>query len=175
MTESEIFEAVTGSGSTDFATVVGILDQHSGWCLIGGLAVNCYVEPVYTLDADIVVVSSDLPEIKNQLERADFSLEEFPHSLKATMAGSDLRIQFTTDSRYQNFLNNTTLHEVLGQKVPVASLANVVRGKMRAWGDESRRLSKRKKDELDLIRIAEKYPDLRGMIPPTIVQQLEEN
>src|SRR6185503_11240927 len=126
MTASEIFEAVTGSGSTDFATVVGILNQHRGWCLIGGLAVNCYVEPVYTLDADIVVVSADLPEIKKELQRADFSVEEFPHSLNATMAGSDLRIQFTTDPRYQDFLNNTMVHKVLGQEVPVASLANVV-------------------------------------------------
>ncbi|MDQ1638195.1 MAG: hypothetical protein QOF62_1534 [Pyrinomonadaceae bacterium] len=175
MTESEIFEAVTGSGSTDFATVVRILDQHSGWCLIGGLAVNCYVEPVYTLDADIVVVASDLPEIKNELERADFSVEEFPHSLNATMAGSDLRIQFSTERRYQDFLNDTTVHEVLGQKVPVASLANVVRGKTWAWGDDSRRLSKRKKDELDLIRIAEKYPELRDVMPQTISQQIDQN
>ena len=175
MTESEIFEAVTGSGSTDFAKVVRILNQYSGWCLIGGLAVNCYVEPVYTLDADIVVVSSDLPEIKKELERADFSVEEFPHSLNATMAGSDLRIQFTTDPRYQEFLNNTRLYDVLGQRVPVASLENVVRGKMWAWADDSRRLSKRKKDELDLIRIAEKYPELRGMMPPMIIQQIEEN
>jgi hypothetical protein len=175
MTESEIFEAVTGSGSTDFATVARILNQHNGWCLIGGLAVNCYVEPVYTLDADIFVVYSDLPEIKKELERADFSVEEFPHSLNATMAGSDLRIQFSTNPRYQDFLNNTTLHEVLGQKVPVASLANVVRGKMWAWGDDSWRLSKRKKDELDLIRIAEKYPELRGLMPLMIIQQIEEN
>jgi hypothetical protein len=175
MTESEIFEAVTGSGSTDFAIVTRILNQHSSWCLIGGLAVNCYVEPVYTLDADIVVVSSDLPEIKNELERAGFSVEEFPHSLNATMAGSDLRIQFATYPRYQDFLNNTTLHEVLGQQVPVASLANVVRGKMWAWADDTRRLSKRKKDELDMIRIAEKYPELRGMMPPMIIQQIEQN
>ena len=175
MTESEIFEAVTGSGSTDFAKIVRILNQYSGWCLIGGLAVNCYVEPVYTLDADIVVVSSDLPEIKKELERAEFSLEEFPHSLNATMVGSDLRIQFTTDLRYQDFLSNTTLHEVLGQQVPVASLANVVRGKMWAWADDSRRLSKRKKDELDLIRIAEKYPEFCGVMPPMIIQQIEDN
>ena len=48
MTESEVFEAVTGSGSSDFAELVKILNQHGPWCLIGGLAVNCYVEPVYT-------------------------------------------------------------------------------------------------------------------------------
>lgn len=74
MTESEIFEAVTGSGSTDFAKVVRILNQYSGWCLIDGLAVNCYVEPVFTLDADIVVVSSDLPEIKKNWNAQIFQL-----------------------------------------------------------------------------------------------------
>ncbi|HKP46075.1 MAG TPA: hypothetical protein VJT50_05700 [Pyrinomonadaceae bacterium] len=175
MTESEIFEAVTGSGSTDFATVVRILNRRSGWCLIGGLAVNCYVEPVYTLDADIVVISSDLPAIRNELEGADFSLEVFAHSLNATMAGSDLRIQFSTDPRYQDFLNNTSRYDVLGQKVPVASLENVVRGKIWAWSGDSPRLSKGKKDELDLIRIAEKYPELRRAMPPQIIQQLEAN
>jgi hypothetical protein len=34
-------------------------------------------------------------------------------------------------------------------------------------------VSKRKKDELDLIRIAEKYPELRKLMPPVISDQLE--
>jgi hypothetical protein len=55
MTESEVYESVTGSGGSDFALLAEILNRHSAWCLIGGLAVNCYVEPVYTLDANIVV------------------------------------------------------------------------------------------------------------------------
>jgi hypothetical protein len=46
MTASEVFEAVTGSGSSDFALVVRILNRRGAWCLIGGLAVNCYVAPV---------------------------------------------------------------------------------------------------------------------------------
>ena len=54
MTASEVFESVTGSGSSDFALLVQILNEHGPWCLIGGLAVNCYVEPVFTLDADIL-------------------------------------------------------------------------------------------------------------------------
>jgi hypothetical protein len=33
------------------------------YCLIGGLAVNCYVEPVYTLDADFVVMAAGLPAL----------------------------------------------------------------------------------------------------------------
>jgi hypothetical protein len=173
MTASEIFEAITGSGSSDFATLVAILKRRGAWCLIGGLAVNCYVEPVYTLDADIVVAASELSTIKDDLIHAGFLVEEFPHSLNAAMPKSDLRIQFTLDLRYQDFVNDTKLHEVLGQQVPVASLENIVAGKIWAWGDESRRLSKRKKDELDLIRIAEAYPDFREVMPGEIRQQLE--
>ena len=174
MTESEIFESVTGSGSTDFATLVSILDRQSSWCLIGGLAVNCYVEPVYTLDADIVVVASELPSIKEELLTAGFALEEFAHSWNARMADSDLRIQFSLDLRYQEFLSDTKVHTVLNQQVPVASLENVIKGKVWAWSDPNRRLSKRKKDELDLIRILESYPHVAELMPNEIRQQVAE-
>ena len=174
MTAAEVFDFVTGSGSSDFATLVSILKCRGAWCLIGGLAVNCYVEPVYTLDADVVVIASELPVIKDELINAGFAVEEFPHSVKARMSKSDLRIQFSLDPRYQDFVHDTTMREVLGQQVPVASLANVVRGKIWAWSDERRRVSKRKKDELDLIRILEAYPELRDTMPGEIKDQLPE-
>jgi hypothetical protein len=173
MTASEVFESVTGSGSSDFAILVRILDKHGSWCLIGGLAVNCYVEPVYTLDADIVVVSTELPAIRNELVAAGFTVEEFPHSLNARMAGSDLRIQFSLDPRYQDFLKQSHMLEVLGQRVSVASLADVVRGKIWAWNDPQRRVTKRKKDELDLMRILEAYPETRDSMPEAIKNQVE--
>jgi hypothetical protein len=174
MTASEVFEAVTGSGSSDFAMLVAILNERAPWCLIGGLAVNCYVEPVYTLDADIVVIAAELPAIKDELIEAGFSVEEFPHSLNAKMPKSDLRIQFTLDPRYQDFVKDTAVREVLGLQVPVASPANVVRGKVWAWRDQKRRLSKRKKDELDLIRILEAYPELSDLMPIEIRSQVEQ-
>ena len=174
MTASEIFESVTGSGSSDFALLVRILEEHGPWCLIGGLAVNCYVEPVFTLDADIVVVSTELEAIKKKLIAAGFSLQEFPHSLNATMPDSELRIQFSLDPRYQEFVTDAEHREVLGERVPVASLSNIVRGKIWAWSDDKRRPTKRKKDELDLMRILESYPELRGIMPPEISEQVPE-
>ena len=174
MTESEIFESVTNGGSSDFRALVNIVNQHGAWCLIGGLAVNCYVEPVYTLDADIVVFSDELPQIKSELVSAGFEIEEFPHPLNARMPGSDLRIQLTLDPRYQAFLTTSEDFNVLGQRVHVASLKDVVRGKIWAWGDTQRRASKRKKDELDLMRILEAYPHLRSMMPEEIRRQVSE-
>lgn len=174
MTESEVFEAVTGRGSSDFAILVRILNEHGPWCLIGGLAVNCYVEPVFTLDADLVVVSSQLGRIRAKLIAAGFSVTEFPHSLNALMPGSELRIQLTLNPRYQDFLKDTKELTVLGEQAPVASLENIARGKIWAWSDERRRPTKRKKDELDLMRLLEAYPELRPMMPQDIKDQLPE-
>lgn len=175
MTVTEVFESVTNGGSSDFALLVGILDKHGPWCLIGGLAVNCYVEPVLTVDADIVVIATQLESIKAELEASGFGLELFPHSLNAMMEGSKLRIQITLDHRYQEFLDDPEVKEVLGQRVPVASLVNVVLGKIWAWSDEKRRATKRKKDELDLMRLLEAYPELREMMPSAIRDQINEN
>jgi hypothetical protein len=172
MTEAEVFEAITGSGSSDFALLVSILKRYGRWCLIGGLAVNCYVEPVYTLDADIVVAAPQADSIKNDLEKAGFSVSEFPHSINASMKGSELRIQLSTDPRYQDFLDDTKVMDVLGEQVPVASLDNLVQGKIWAWTDESRRPTKRKKDELDLMRILESYPQTRDKMPQAISKQV---
>jgi hypothetical protein len=172
MTATEVFESVTGSGSSDFARLVQILSQHGPWCLIGGLAVNCYVEPVYTLDADIVIVASELERIKPELGAAGFAVQGFPHSLNATMPGSQFRIQLRLEQRYQEFLKSATLASILSTDVFVASLPNIVRGKIWAWSDQERRPTKRKKDELDLMRILEAYPELREMMPREIGEQV---
>jgi hypothetical protein len=42
-----------------------------------------------------------------------------------------------------------------------------------AYADPRRRLSKRKKDELDLIRLAEAYPELKRLYPSEVRQQLD--
>src|SRR5229473_788224 len=122
MTASEVFESVTGSGSSDFALLVSILNQHGPWCLIGGLAVNCYVEPVYTLDADIVIASRELELIKTELNAGGFAVQEITHSLNATMSGSELRMKYSLQPRYQECITPTELRELLGNQVPVASL-----------------------------------------------------
>jgi hypothetical protein len=173
MTAAQVYESVTNGGASDFADAVAILDRHKPWCLIGGLAVNCYVEPVYTIDVDLVVIAKHLPKIALELEKAGFRVEQFEHSMNAHRGESKLNVQFTTDARYQEFLGSESEKEVLGMRVSVASLENIVRGKVWAWEDERRRASKRKKDELDLLRIAEAHVEMRPLIPAQIVDQVK--
>lgn len=139
MTAQEAYELTTRGGATDFRRLIDVCESFEPYCLIGGLAVNCYVEPVYTLDADLVVTASHLAKLTARLYQPE----------------SDLRIQFTTDERYQAFPARAAEAEVLGVRTKVACLEDITRGKLWAYGDPQRRLSKRKKDELDLIRLAE--------------------
>ena len=155
MTALEVYDLTTKGGGTDFGKVIRTCEALGPYCLIGGLAVNCYVEPVYTLDADIVIIA-----------------EAHQHSINALSPASDLRIQFTTDPRYQDFPSRSTSREVLGSLVEVACLEDIVQGKLWAYTDPRRRLSKRKKDELDLIRLAEAYHWLKQRYPGDSIHQL---
>jgi len=172
VTAFEAFELTTKGGGSDFAQVIALCRVAGPYCLIGGLAVNCHVEPVYTLDADFVVIAGDLPDLAVALQRQGFSIETHRHSVNAQAAGSHLRIQFTTDDRYQVFPPRSEEREVLGIAVQVACLEDIARGKLWAYTDPQRRLSKRKKDELDLIRLAEAYPHLKAMYPSELLKQL---
>jgi len=173
VTAAEAYELTTQGGATDFARLIEACESFGPYCLIGGLAVNCYVEPVYTLDADVVVVAASLPGLSAHLRELGFRIEEHPHSLNAQAPGSDLRIQFTMDERYQAFPARSVEAEVLGLRVRVASLEDVTQGKLWAYGDARRRLSKRKKDELDLIRLAEAHPELISAYPRELREQIE--
>jgi hypothetical protein len=57
--------------------------------------------------------------------------------------------------------------------VKVACREDVTQGKLWAYNDPKRRLSKRKKDELDLIRFAEAYPELKSRYPSELREQLD--
>ena len=164
---------MTRGGATDFGRLIAACESFGPYCLIGGLAVNCYVEPVYTLDADIVVIASGLSKLSLHLQEQGFRTEVHPHSVNALAPGSQLRIQFTTDERYQSFLTRAVQSEVLGTPVRIACLEDVTRDKLWAYGDPQRRLSKRKKDELDLIRLAEAFPELRSLYPRDLQEQLD--
>jgi hypothetical protein len=101
-----------------------------------------------------------------------FHAEEFQHSLNMSTAGSNLRVQIQTDPRYGAFLERAAVREVLGLQLPVASLEDVLQGKIWAASDPKRRATKRRKDLLDIERILESNPDLRPRVPEEILRRI---
>ena len=68
MTATEVYELTTKGGATDFALIINACESLGPYCLIGGLAVNCFVEPVYTLDADMVLITANIGALAEQLK-----------------------------------------------------------------------------------------------------------
>jgi hypothetical protein len=64
---------------------------------------------------------------------------------------------------------------VLGIPANVASLGDLVEGEIRAWSDPERRLSKRAKDQSDLFRIAERYPEITTLLPERLKVEIIED
>ena len=137
------------------------------YCVIGGLAVNAYVEPVVSMDLDIVVVAKEFDRLIKASAKI-FKIEEFPHSLNLSNPKTDLRIQLQTDSRYQLFIPRASVKEVMGYKMKVATIEDVLQGKIWAYSDEERRKSKRQKDLADIFRLVETFPQLKDLLPESI-------
>ena len=161
------------SGKTDVLQV--FLDAlRAGkfpFCVIGGLAVNAYVDPVVSLDLDIVIVADRIKDLSGSLPPA-FTLKPFPNSINISAPGADLRIQVQTDPRYQAFLARSKRKTVLGYPMRVAAVEDVLQGKIWAALDDARRPSKRQKDLADILRLVESRPALADLVPGTLKKKL---
>jgi len=151
--------------------VTMLADEKVRYCVIGGQAVNAYVEPLVSLDLDLVPAPGELERVE-ELLAPPLKVERFPHSLSVSHPDSDLRVQFQTDPRYADFPAHAEERRVLGMALPVARLEDVLQGKVWAASDSTRRPTKRQKDLADIARLLEAYPHLRSRVPPELLARL---
>jgi hypothetical protein len=169
MTGKEFMNAVAHGREDVLQLLLRLFDElKAKYCVIGGLAVNAYAEPVVSLDLDVVVVLGDVETICRAAEGRGLKVERFEHSIHLTSRRSDLRIQLQTDPRYQEFVPRAAERAVLGYRMTVAALEDVLQGKLWAYQDETRRSSKRQKDLADIMRLLETHPELEAGIPDSI-------
>jgi hypothetical protein len=174
MTEKQFINAVSNRGADLLQILLDILSStQTPYCVIGGLAVNAYVEPVVSLDIDLVVAVANQEAIKQATAKVGFKIEQFPDSVNLNRPESDLRIQLQTDPRYQDFIAHAQVKTVLGYEMKVARLHDLLQGKIWAYQDLTRRKSKRQKDLADILRLVESYPELKLKLPPELQKVLD--
>jgi S-adenosylmethionine synthetase len=174
MTSKEFLKAITNGEADIVQLLLDILrETKTAYALVGGLAVNAYVESVVSLDLDIVVVAHNIKDICRKAEELGFSIEKFPHSINLNTRRSDIRIQIQTDERYQAFLAAAEKKTVLGYEMTVARMEDVLCGKLWEYQDDTRRKSKRQKDLADILRLVEAYPILKNLLPESIRKETE--
>jgi hypothetical protein len=172
MQASEFWRAVTVDESGFLDRLLDLLQREKiRYCVVGGQAVNAYVDPLVSLDLDLALAGGELDRILDRFGY-EFVVERFPHSLNLASRDSRLRVQIQLDSRYAAFVDRAELRDVLGHRLPVASLEDLVDGKVWAASDPTRRSSKRQKDLADLARLIERFPDLADRIPESLRAKL---
>lgn len=173
MQELAFWKAVIVDESNFLEAIIALLAENQiQYCVIGGQAVNAYVDPLVSLDLDLVVAAGQFESIERLLG-LQFKVERFPHSLYVASTDSKLRVQIQTDPRYSEFVSRARQADVLGLTLPVASPEDILQGKIWAVQDPARRPSKRRKDLLDVERLLEAYPGLRSQVPSEILQKLQ--
>jgi hypothetical protein len=169
MTGKTFLNRVTHGQTDVIGLLLNLLEQTgAAYCVIGGLAVNAYAEPVVSLDLDIVIVTDKVQALCEAATSKGFKMEQFEHRINLSVRGSDLRVQIQTDLRYQEFIPRTVQRDVLGYTMSVAALEDVLRGKVWAYRDKQRRQSKRQKDLADILRMVETHPETKDRLPPEI-------
>lgn len=158
---------------TDFIErVIDMLESNEvRYCLIGGIALNAYAEPVFTADLDVAVVTDVLDAVRVMVQDR-FTVHEFPHSLDVSEPGVHLQVQFQLDPEYASFPSRAERREVLGLNVPVAAIEDLLQGKLWAAADPTRRASKHLKDLSDIARLVEVQPELAELLPPDVAEQI---
>lgn len=168
MTKKEFINLILNGQEDVIGNLLKLLnDNDMDYCVIGGLGVNAYVEPVVSLDLDIVIVADAIERLLVEAEK-NFKIERFTHSINLNSPRSDLRIQVQSDQRYQKFIPRSTIKHVMGYDMKVAAIEDILTGKIWAYTDKERRKSKRLKDLADIYRIIEQYPDLKKLIPDSM-------
>jgi hypothetical protein len=153
--ELAFWKAVIVDESNFLEAIVGLLNENNiRYCVIGGQGVNAYVDPLVSLDLDLVVAVDQLEPLARLLT-AQFKVEHLPHRLNVAGGGSKLRVQIQTDL----------------VSLPVAMIEDILQGKIWAAQDLTRHPSKRRKDLLDIERIVDAYPALREQVPPDILDR----
>jgi hypothetical protein len=102
MTGKEFINAIANGKTDIIELLLKLLDETgAAYCVVGGLAVNAYAEPVVRLDLDLVVVSYKVDAFCDAARSKGLNIQRFEHSINLSILGSDLRIQIQTDPRYQ--------------------------------------------------------------------------
>jgi len=173
MTGKTFMNAVANGEMDILQLLLDILaETGSDYCVIGGLAVNAYAEPVVSLDLDIVVAAGNIQRVSDAAAMRGLKVERFQHSVNLTSAQSDLRVQLQTDERYQAFIARSAEREILGYRMKVAAVEDVLQGKVWSYLDEQRRKSKRQKDLADVMRLVEANPALENLLPSRVREEL---
>ena len=174
MTARQFYDWQTAGGADDVSRLVQALEAREiSWCMIGGLGVNHWaLEPMATADVDLVIATEQIEAAVAALVSTGFEARRFEWSINLT-GHSKVSAQINTNPINREFPSRAVPADVHGILMRVASLPDILTGKIAAFRDAQRRPSKRQKDLADILRLLEAHPALADTIPADVRSRFE--
>lgn len=173
MTAFQFFKTTTADRSNLIDRLLRLLqDNNIRYCVVGGIAVSAYAEPLVGLEFEVVVANYQLGRFESLLA-STFLVRRNSRTIEITALGSDVSVNVFTETRYADFVERATMKDVLGMTLPVASVEDVLRGKVWLYQDSARKKSKRLNDLADITRLIETGQRLRALVPEALLRQIE--
>lgn len=168
------WKAVVSDRSNFLQRFLAMLEENAiRYCVIGGVGVNAYAEPLITLDLDLVVAADQLDRVR-ELAAGSFKTREFPYSFNVYDPDSKLQVQIQLRPEMAPLVSRAQVRSVLDLQIPVAAPDDLLRAKVEAAIEPTRRPSKRGKDFIDIARLVAVFPELRPLVPESIWPRVRE-
>ncbi len=152
-----------GDPKDALALLAGVLEGASvAYAIIGGMAAQVWrKEPRATLDVDVAIRSYDaLP--REALVAAGFRKTGVHSHTENWEAPDGSPVQFADDEAFEEAIRTAVSLPLGDSFVRFVSPLELVRAKLRAHADSSRRKSKRLQDLADAEAVLEERPELRS-------------
>ena len=173
MTQRQFYDWQTLGGAKHVFRLVAALEEREiSWCMIGGLAVNHWaLEPIHTIQVDVVVVADQIEGAAVALQDVGFSQERTQNALHFNCE-SKVVIRIMTEKQYLDFPKRAVPANVHGILMRVSSLADTLAGTLIAPENASEKPSHRQKRLLEISRLIELHPELCQTLPSDLVAKL---
>jgi hypothetical protein len=153
--------------------VVDLLtERRIPYAIIGGMALQVYVEdPRTTVDIDIAVRSrEEIP--RSELERLGFKHTGSFEHYENFRSPDKIMVQFSAEPECAGVVHRAVVHDALDREICFITPVDLVRAKLRAAEDPARRTSKRFIDFADIKTLFEEHPDLPGELTADETQRI---
>ncbi len=152
------WKAIVSDRSNFLERIIAMFEENGiRYCMIGGVGVNAYAEPIVTLDLDVVVAADQLDRVR-ELAAATLKTREIPHSFNVYDPGSKLQVQVQLRPELASLVDRARLQDVIDLRLPVAAPDDLLRAKIEAAMEPTRRPSKHGKDFMDIARLVTAFP-----------------
>ena len=147
---TEMFFQKGNNDRVDFFNLwIDFVERHGiDYCLVGGLAVNAYCEFRGTVDMDMVV--ADLERVLEKIKPPMYA-KPWRFFVKVRCDKSDLTVQLQKHTWFKEYLKRAVTRKVLGRKVRVACLKDLIASKEMAVASPKRNKAKQFVDQRDLV------------------------